>query len=379
MTIAESIDSAWTETTRWRIADEPDLVIGSVDGSVPGTDFGSAPVPITLPTGFAVLEPQTDDIRVFDSEGRWVRTLGRQGEGPDEFRSLGLIAAVRGDSVVGWDRSARKILTFPPGGAGPRYQATPDRMHAERFGWEVTGWLPDGRYLLRSRDDPVNRAPGRRLEMEWLVLQSPLGDSLAKFGPYPAYWTVANERGQVFRPLLGGEAGTRVADGTVWWAAPMAGFRFEARDVETGTRRVVTRPVERVPAPEGAREAGRRSELENPRASEPAVRAAMEQMWDDMPIVDTLPAFIDFLPSTDGGVWVNHVADPDDVPEADLWNLRAYASRSWTVFDSEGRWLGTVSMPAGFTPSEVDTTALLGTRIDDLGVAWIERYPILRP
>jgi len=252
-------------------------------------------------------------------------------------------------------------------------------MHAGRFGWEVTGWLPDGRYLLQSRDDPVNRDPGRRLEMEWLVLHSPAGDSLDAFGPYPAHWTVANEQEQVFRPLLGGAARTRVADGTLWWAAPEAGFRIEARDVESGVRRVVTRPMERVPVPEGVREAGLRSELENPRASEPAVRAAMEQLWEEMPIVDTLPAFFDFLPSSDGGVWANQLLAPDDVPDDESWSLRAYASGLWTVFDPEGRWLGTMAMPHGFVLYEVGPDWILGVRTDDLGVTWIERYPIIKP
>jgi len=377
ITIAESTDSAWTEATRWRIADEPDLVIGSVDGSVPGTDFGSAPVPVALDRGgVAVMNAQTDDIRVFDAGGAWVRTLGGQGDGPAEFRRLVRIAAVRGDSVAAWDGSAREILTFPLDGGEPRYQATPDRLHAGRFGWDLTAWLPDGRYVLQSRDNPLNRAPGRRLETERLVIHSPDGDSLDAFGPYPAYWTVANELEQVFRPLLERESITHARAETLWWGAPGEGFGIERRDVETGARLRMSRPSNRVAAPDGVREAGLRQELEY--AESPEVRAAMQEFWADMPMGDTLPSFLDFRPDAEGGVWVNHLAHPDRVRADDRWNLGAYASPDWTVFDPNGRWLGTVVMPGDFVLHEVGPDWILGTRTDELGVAWIERYPIIK-
>ena len=75
----------------------------------------------------------------------------------------------------------------------------------------------------------------------------------------------------------------------------------------------------------------------------------------------------------------DHLAHPDDVPEDDRWNLGAYASDDWTVFDSDGRWLGTLAVPREFVLHEVGSDWILGTRTDDLGVAWIERYPIIRP
>ncbi len=380
VTIAESTDSAWTESTRWRIADEPDLSIGSVDGSVPGTDFGSAPVPVSMPNGIAVRNGQTDDIRVFDADGRWVRTVGGLGDGPVEFRFLYDAAVVAGDSVAGWDYNMRKIVTFPTHDDGDaRYHATPSRTHAGRFEWAMSGWFPDGRYLLGARDDPRDQGPGSHLNMEWLVLYSPAGDSLDAFGPFPAYWTEAGPEGQVYMRLMSRQAITRLGREAIWRGVPQAGFEVRRFDLATGSRRIVRRSSQRMSPPEGIRQAGLRQELEGyPGASE-TVRAAMRRMWESTPMVDSLPAFYDFLTTPDGYLWMRQVAHPDDVPVDDQPYLSAYATGLWTVLAPEGRWLGTVAMPDDFVMHEAGEGWILGVRTDDLGVAWIERYPIIRP
>ncbi|MDT8368273.1 MAG: hypothetical protein RQ745_03640 [Longimicrobiales bacterium] len=49
------------------------------------------------------------------------------------------------------------------------------------------------------------------------------------------------------------------------------------------------------------------------------------------------------------------------------------------AFDPEGRWLGTVEFPEDVRLHQAGPDWVLGVRTDDLGIAWIERYRILKP
>ena len=383
VTIAESSDSTWTDATRWRIADEPDLVIGSVDGSVPGTDFGGYLDVVSLPQGIAVLNHQSDEIRIFDPAGRWVTTLGGRGDGPAEFRSLSAIAPVAGDSVGAWGSRARKIVTFPLAGGSPRVLGTTDRDHAGLYDWRLSAWLSDGRYLLEARSDPRTRPQTATVDSSRLILFSPAGDSLASFGPFPLWqslFAALEGSGETrLRRFLGSSAITRASGEMIWRGFPDHGFEVLSVDISTGDRRIVRRPHDRVSPAEGAFEAARRLELDSYGGDSPQVLEAMQQTWDALSPVDRMPAYRDFLVAPDGGLWVNHMADPGQVMPEDRVSLSGYRTSNWSVFDASGRWLGTVAFPAEFELREVGFGSALGVRSDELGVSYVERYPILLP
>jgi hypothetical protein len=54
--------------------------------------------------------------QVFDSSGRFVRTLGRIGDGPGELRVPSSLAIDRGDSITVVDARSSKLSVFEPGG-----------------------------------------------------------------------------------------------------------------------------------------------------------------------------------------------------------------------------------------------------------------------
>ena len=53
--------------------------------------------------------------------------------------------------------------------------------------------------------------------------------------------------------------------------------------------------------------------------------------------------------------------------------------RVWTVFDARGRFLGDVTMPAGFTPFEIGADYVLGRWMDDLDVEYVHVYALDKP
>lgn len=85
----------WSEDERWRIVEE--LRIGRMDGESPDA-FGQVVAIGVSPSGaIHVVDGLSQEIRVFDSEGRYERTIGRKGAGPGELQNAyGLAWDARG-------------------------------------------------------------------------------------------------------------------------------------------------------------------------------------------------------------------------------------------------------------------------------------------
>ncbi len=379
ITIVENSDSVWTEETRWAIASDPELVIGSVDGSVPGTDFGWARDVIALGSGgVAVLEGRLDEVRVFGPDGTWDATFGGSGDGPAELRSPTGITALPGDSVAVFDVNARKMVVFPLSGGEPRVTPTVSPFHAERYGWDIAGWREDGSYLLEARDTPGARPPGVRVDSARLVLFSADGDSLKDVGSVPMYssFSSGTNGGRV---TFSRWAVTRVHGPDVYHGFPEVGFQYEVLNSQSAGRRIVRRSFRRVASPEGAVEETARQQLaEMTGASTEQVEAARAFMGA-MEALDSLPAYWDLRVGATGDVWANHLVSPETVAKEDQPYLSSYTSLDWTVFDPDGRWLGTLRMPEGFEVHDIGPDWVLGVRENDLGVPFVERYRVLKP
>lgn len=89
-----------TEELRIGHLDDPDLGfsrVGWVDVDADG--------------GLYVLEMMGLQIRVFDEDGEFLHRIGRQGEGPGEFRDVSALG-VRGDTLWAYDRQIRRLTLF---------------------------------------------------------------------------------------------------------------------------------------------------------------------------------------------------------------------------------------------------------------------------
>ncbi len=76
----------WGEGDEWDVTEE--VRIGQVDGDGPDV-FGSIGLLEIDEAGrFYVFERQAQELRVFDAEGNYVRTVGRKGSGPGEFSQV---------------------------------------------------------------------------------------------------------------------------------------------------------------------------------------------------------------------------------------------------------------------------------------------------
>lgn len=149
---AAIVVQAQPELPQWRLSPAPALTIGG-DGA-PSTEFSRIAAAVRLTKGeIVVADGATQQLRLFDSQGRFLRSFGRRGAGPGEFRSLNWMGR-SGDTLFVYDSRLKRItyVTFdqePPLLRTVRLTATSNRGPVF-----VNGRLADGRWLVETFATP---------------------------------------------------------------------------------------------------------------------------------------------------------------------------------------------------------------------------------
>lgn len=391
--IVENHDSAWTDETRWRLEDEPEVVIGSLDGSVPGTDFGRYVVPRILGERTIVLDASNRDVRLFDAEGVFVETVGRRGEGPTELSGASRMA-VLGDSVaLVFDSRGPKVV---------RYHLAGDSASSESMGeppgepsgglriggmstWGVHGWFADGSYLVGPTVLSMSGYPaGRTIVADAWHHIAATGEHLAEVGEYPArvMWSDGeSSTGMAFTPV--GVVVPR--DSTVLQAFPDDGFEYVERGTDGRLRTIVRAAIPRRAVTDEMVAALRESEVAFHRAGIEGASARMREVRErnaelqaSRPYPDSAVPFTNLLTTPTGHVLVE-LADPDWTASRRPDTPDPPRTRRYVVFGPDARWLGTLEAPTGLTVTDVSGDALVGVRTDEFDVPYIERWNIIRP
>lgn len=220
----------------------PELTIGGQDsgpasfGDVRGLAVGPAGV-------IYVLEAQQQEVRLFDSAGRFVRTLGRRGDGPGEFRGANGIALDRSGGLWVYDPVAHRITQFDSTGrlAGTRVFPTSSYGYLWEGGVDSAGSLYDIQYI---RKDTATIQVLRRFN-----LGTGAADTLAlpHCAPRMKYLKFGGDRGYMVMgvPFTGGQYVHFERNDVVWCAdtRDVALHRYVPGDtVPTATYSVTVTP-----------------------------------------------------------------------------------------------------------------------------------------
>ena len=145
--------------------------LGRADGGGPDVFAMPAALEVDAHGRLYVLDAQAGEVRVFDADGGWVRTLGRSGAGPGELaQPMGMALSPEGRLWVVDPGNARFMVWDTAGtlvGAEPRASGLtaypwPGRFDARGGLWDVasgSGGLDAPPTLVRL--DPASRAPER--------------------------------------------------------------------------------------------------------------------------------------------------------------------------------------------------------------------------
>ncbi len=293
-----------------------------------------------------VADLSSQQIRIYDGDGRYLRAFGGSGEGPGEFRSLWAVVETHGGTLLGLD--------YTVGGAGAEFDI--DSGLISTFRWP-------------GEENPV-RHPVRSDIVWGLDAEYTMEDvgTLAGLQRHPAtiirlsedrttVHAVARIRGgELFflpevevNPIMGrmtyvvptgrGEVVVGLADG----------LEYSILDGQSGAVRLIAR-IPGISLAVTEEEVDRELRVRlgpNPR---PYIR----DLVDRLPVPTEKPAYQRMLLDAEGNVWAGEF----------LGLARRYEPQDWYVWDSSGVWLGIVETPARFELMRVGVDEVLGVRRD---------------
>lgn len=370
--VVTSVRPAWEEGRGWAVNAEPDVAVGMVDGPA-AYQFSRVRGAVRLSTGtLVVADGDARELRYFDAEGRHLRTVGRGGGGPGEFQSLEGLAPYRGDSVVAWDATLRRLSVFGPDGVLGRAAAVHDPGGVTAM---LRGVLNDGSVVLEPTETLAEFARARSGERR---------DSVAY-----VRFTAGGERARVLarradreqvtrregarisrRPVLFGRDSYAAAGGGRVYVGENDAFRVDVLDAEGRMVASVRRAAALAPVDGQALARARAAEAESRGATRGRLAAAgipnPGLAEGELPVRETVPAYDRLLVDADGALWVrDFLAAPDD-------------PQRWSVFSPDGAWLGTVDTPAGLEILQVGATWVLGRGRDELDVESVRLHRLQR-
>ncbi|MCI0434531.1 MAG: 6-bladed beta-propeller [Gemmatimonadetes bacterium] len=347
-----------------RLAAQPTVEIG-VAGGDPAYELNGVIAAVRLSNGHIVIaNARSSELRVYDEAGVFVRTIGRNGEGPGEFRNLGGLWRSAHDSIITFDLALRRITVFVPGGEPTRIftLASPDpAMVTSAVGVLDNGAVP----ALASTPMTPSAGVGVHRVAGAVQVYDPVGEPAATLTTLPTEeWAIVEgATGVVLMPRAFGRSGLAVTDGRFVYVADNDRYDIAVYRPDGTLVRKQRRAAADVLVTSDVIKRYGEARLRNAGASEQA-RLAQQQMIDAMPFPERLPAFSRMIAAADGRLWVQATAIPGD------------ATLSFSVFDANGEWLGDVPVPAGFRVMEIGADYVLGRWLDDLGVEHVRLYPL---
>lgn len=363
--IVESAEPIWSPEEGWTVATDPDW---TADGE---SDFGgfSAVESVARVGPFVVAaDPQTGGVYVFDLEtGNFVRQLGSQGQGPEEFGAPAHLAAAGDEVVAVWDWGNNRYVEVGLDGTfRERLALTGIRNEVEGATPRGVQPLDDGLLVLREGDDmrrSTEGAPARDEVHFYLVDRERM--TARQIFNVPGL-TVATVE-------LNGRTGYRPAPFSLvpsWTAAAgrllvASTDRYEISAVRPGGGLEIHRRTTPPPALDESHRSAYRDLLLRD-VPEPA-RAVLAPTLDQLPYPDRLPAYTGIVQDPQGGVWAQRSSPSGYGP-----------GPGWDVYDPDGAWLGTVATPAGLTIRVVGEEFVVGVWEDEFGVTHLRRYGLSR-
>ena len=382
VTIVENAGLQVADSTAWILDTVPSVRIGMLEGPEEYV-FGRLAGTLLLPgDSILVADATAHELRLFDPGGKFVRKIGRHGEGPGEFNWLTSVHAYAADSIIIMDHeSSRANVLGPDFGYARRFRPSLKETRAKPpfTSHSLIDYFHGGRPLMSDYLSVCDetRSNGFCEDSVAFFATDEAGTTKARFGQF------VYSRNQTFRVDAGLSTGWAEPHPQAIWA--VRGNRFYYGDAKrfeilvfdaTGKleRRIrvnhVTPRYERSdvwPPPDGTRPPPR-----DPRAAR--ARAVALEAQANATLPDTFPAFSDLLVDHDGNIWVREY-----LPQ----RLARITRPRWFVFDPEGRLRWSLRSAPGmqrtFRPStsmspQIGTDRVLASERDADGVESVAIY-----
>lgn len=390
--IVENASPRWEEGDAWSVEPEPSLEMGGDPDQPEAQLYGVGDVVVLGDGRVVVVNEGLVSVLLFDSAGSFLAPVGRQGEGPGEYRRVDAAYRCPGDTVA---LNAFSQVSFF--GSNARFLRS-ERLNptaGDGSSLRVQGVASDcERFLLRGGYSvPELGAVGRvSYTLFWGTLDNLSRDSLAASPGWEAEVDLVDDWPQPLPLPWGARAAWAVGrDGEEDRVYLTMADRPEVQVFDGGGRlvRILRWPAEAAPvtAADRALYAEKRDRwLEK----YPQVEEAIPELGGYATVPSEKPVLLGLLVDDEGNLWARGYPDaaagrPDlydysdpDAPFRENPPPGAAPER-WQVFDPDGRLLGTVEVPADLAVRTVHRNRLVGVWRDSLDVESVRFYRLRKP
>jgi len=349
------------ERPSFRLAEPPTMVVGRIKDDLRGELWAIRDALLTETGKLALINP-SDELRLFDANGKVLWTKRGRGQGPGDIDVAASLANLRGDTLYLFDMRLRRVTIFDGNGRVVRTSNIGST--------DAVCCLADGTVLIRGpqnfRYQPLLSVPDH---VTWSSLsterQRPgaaTGVNLVREGiPVPTGVTDGRELFTVqgtdplisVGPLRERRAGridghmlsvgtvrpfartafVRTADDVIVYARSDS-YEYRVYAPNGELRRIVRASASPVSVTKKELDAARARFMD--REYSEKTMLVFAAAFENMGLPATMPAFGRVLVENDGTVWIQRYRLPNDsTPE------------SWARFNAAGNLLGTLRIPEG--------------------------------
>ncbi len=345
----------WTAWGDWSIGQQPILDLGGV-GADSNYQFYRAESSVRLSDGsIVVANAGTGQLRMYDSDGLFLTSAGREGSGPGEFERIAWAARYRHDSIVVFDRRLVRLSVFDSEGHFAR-TVTP-RDAAGRAITNAVGAFGDGTFLVIAEVVTDGLASGVFRPVWNLFRCTPegeVGDSVGSYLGEESYLHAFRTGGAMDSPRLFGYTTALTVSGDRLYAGDTGDFEVRVH-AATGELTAVFRRRFR-PRGIDPEDIQLLQEQRLERVSNiPHLRDRLDEFFAAMPLPPTLPVFGSLIVDDADNLWVEEYPRPGD------------QVRLWTVFGADGTVVAMLRSPERFEPQHIGEDFVLGRWRDEYG------------
>jgi hypothetical protein len=306
----------------------------------------------------------TRELRYYDAQGSHLASVGRDGEGPGEFRWIGPIFRLPGDSILAHDSNLDRISLFDPDGRFVELWATPGLegrlFHGPR------GVLPGGHLLVSGNWAYTSGGTSQVVPDSVLYLRMPRdGQRRDTIG-----WFPNGDRYVVSTPRMVGfdrppfqKKGALAVHGDEIFTGVGEPYQIEVRDAGGELRRIIRRDLSPRPLTEDLIDSFRNPEpVEGEEGPwEEYIRARQEFSYPS-----TIPLFSEIRVDREGCLWVRRIIWPEE------------GDPLWDIFDPSGRLIASIRTPPDLEIHDIGRDFLLGVWTDEFDVEYLRMYSLRR-
>lgn len=356
----ESSGAAWRAEDAWKV-DEAPLLDLTTSGTGAAHEFVSVSDAVRLTDGRIIVSAERE-IRIFSPQGTLMGRVGRDGDGPGEFRASPQIAKLDGDSIAAYDFRMRRVTLYSPEFDLINVINVREPLADREFVAFQGGFIGLGLSFAAGTPLGLSRTPVP------VIAVSRDGQVIDTLTMASGTEIVALPRGEAVlleSPLFGRMShlalrGDQLALGDA--------TELEFRIVDLSGRRPlrIVRGNKPLLLSEEDIEAEKRA-LAGDQAS-PEVPSLLGELVSAIPKPYRRPGYASLQMDVTGAVWLEEYRSESE----------RFKDSAWEVFEMPGVWLGQVVVPGRFRILDIGVDYILGVRLDDLDAEHVQLLSLRR-